>query len=113
MIFQFQWCKREGSNNDKAPADQRELQGTFRPPLFGQFREPDRSRGCNKLNDQNRGDQTCCGEPENYDAKDTRKSRHRIDAINEAEVGNHVDEQRAEFLDAREGFLDFTKGHHG
>ena len=45
-------------------------------------------------------------------AEHTGQRRHRVDAVDETEVGQHVEEERAEALDVGKGRFHFSKRHN-
>ena len=63
------------------------------------------------MDDENGQDEPDGGQSQHNDAKHTGKGGDRVDAVDETEVGEHVEEEGAETLDVSEGRFDFAEGH--
>ena len=113
VILQLKGSKGQGTHDDETPADQRELKRTLCTPLFSQFGEPDCGGSRNELNDQNGENEAGGGQSEHNNTEHTCKGGDRIDAVDETEVSQHVEEKSAETLDVRKRGFDFAQGHLG
>ncbi len=113
VVFKFQRSEGKSSDDHETPAHQGELERTFRAPLISQFGETN-GRWCgDELNDQNGEDQTRRGQAQHHNTKHAGKGGDGVDAVDETEVRQHVEEERSETLDVRKRGFHLAERHLG
>ena len=70
-------------------------------PTSRQLGEADGRRCRHELNDEDGQDEAGGGQAEHHNTEHTCKGGHRVDAVDETEVSEHVEKQGSETLDVR------------